>query len=382
MATLEDILASALGSGVAQVAADDPYLPMANIGQQVGELFVRGAAARQPSSSNTREAILGAALSGLFGGAMNTLSSNYQTDRTAKYNDLLLQAMAGRDVTGSDAVTPALARMAQNQANVLTYQNKANEIDELRKLMFDVKKSELTAEATKRGEMAAYDDIASVDGARSVDTTPIAKKLINPMLEKNISYIDTLRKEFMGNEAYKNFAKAQTGFQTLIAAKNDPSKVSDLDFVYGAIQMIEPGMAVKEGEQAAVINTQSIPDRLKSQMLSALEGKASLNQETRDAILRLGGRRFDQYKKQYDALLGGYKNRATEVTGEVKPDITFLPEVGASSDLLGAMPETKPTIDITEQLNRIKNQLANNPNLSPEVRQRLADKARALVRGQ
>lgn len=146
--------------------------------------------------------------------------------------------------------------------------------------------------------------------------------------------------------------------------------------------MIEPGMAVKEGEQAAVVGSQSIPDMLKSKMLGALEGKATLNQETRDSIIRLGARRYEQYRNQYLSGLKGYKGRVKDVTGEDSNDLSFLPDPGDASILVGGSAKsptsaTTPTSPIS-QLNDIKAKLLAG-NLTMEQKTSLLEQARALA---
>jgi hypothetical protein len=134
MATLEEILGLALGAGSAQVAKDDPYIGLAGTGNDIGQLFIKEGASGKYGKNSTRDAILGAAISGLFGGAMGSLSSDYQSDRLLKYNDLLGRARAGEDVTGDSSVTSALAKTAQNQANQSKLIQEAVAADETRKL--------------------------------------------------------------------------------------------------------------------------------------------------------------------------------------------------------------------------------------------------------
>ena len=143
MASLEELLTIALQGGQAQIKADDPYASLASTGDQIGGLFSQAMANPTLASGKnaTRDAILGSALSGLFGGAMGGMSQNYQADRQGKYQDLLRQAMEGTDVSGSTDVTSGLAKQAQNQANLMNSQRAFRELDQEQTLNNDIKRT-------------------------------------------------------------------------------------------------------------------------------------------------------------------------------------------------------------------------------------------------
>ena len=77
--------------------------------------------------------------------------------------------------------------------------------------------------------------------------------------------------------------------ESLKKALKDPGAVADQELVrYGIL--IEPGMAVREGEQAALANSASIPDEWRAEMAKALNGESGLSPKTREGIKRLAMR--------------------------------------------------------------------------------------------
>ena len=68
--------------------------------------------------------------------------------------------------------------------------------------------------------------------------------------EKTAALEDSLRKETEGNPAVDQFIKGETAFQSMNKAYSDKTGTSDLDFMYGAVQTREPGLAVKGDDQA------------------------------------------------------------------------------------------------------------------------------------
>lgn len=176
MASIEELLSMALAQGQQQVVKDDPYAGLAQTGSQIGNIFAQATTNPNLMKGNgTRDAILGAAISGLFGGAMGGLSSNYQADRTSKYNDLLLGAMGGQDVTGNRDVTSALARTAQTEAEKFKALQGFKEADDLRAL-----KNQIGLQAgsalTSNNPSAARDILSKVLGVPMDEPAPIAKE--------------------------------------------------------------------------------------------------------------------------------------------------------------------------------------------------------------
>ena len=141
--------------------------------------------------------------------------------------------------------------------------------------------------------------------------------------------ISNLRKEFQGLPEVKSFVTSEIGFNSLKKAIEDPSSTSDLELVRGAIQAIEPGMAVRDGEQAAVAASASIPGQYKGWITKALSGESALPPDVREGVLRIAQRRYEEHASKFNQARQFYGVQA-ERTGEGlfgAADVTYLPGV-------------------------------------------------------
>lgn len=123
---------------------------------------------------------------------------------------------------------------------------------------------------------------------------------------------DMLRKEFSGLKEVQDFVQVEKAARAMAGALKDKKATSDLELVRYGILMIEPGMAVREGEQAAVMNSQSLPAQWKGEMLKAFKGESALSPETREGLRQLAVRAYDSQSKVYDRALKYYRKEAEE----------------------------------------------------------------------
>jgi hypothetical protein len=133
-----------------------------------------------------------------------------------------------------------------------------------------------------------------------------------PAGSKKQTDLDSLRKEFTGSPEYKEFSAVKSSADALKEALKDKSAVSDQELVRRSIQMIEPGMAVREGEQKAVALSQSIPDAWRGELNKALKSGTALSDEVRDGIKRLAGRAYTAQRSRYEDTRGFYEGLAEE----------------------------------------------------------------------
>jgi hypothetical protein len=123
---------------------------------------------------------------------------------------------------------------------------------------------------------------------------------------------DALRKEFSSLPEVKDYSLIDTASRVVAQAVKDPSAVATQELVRRAVQLIEPGMAVREGEQAAIMNSQSIPDQFKGEMERALVGEGGLSEETRAGIMRIAERAYRAQSQKYKATKDYYEGLAKE----------------------------------------------------------------------
>lgn len=388
MADLEDILSIALGAGKQQIQADDPYLGLATTADDIGSIFTKSAASPELMSRKnaTRDAILGAAISGLFGGAMTGLSSDYQTDRMGKYNNLLTQAMAGRDVTSSDDVTRALAQTAQNSANIFNSQMRLSDATELRKILFGAKAAGLNAEASERGKLKAFDP---VDG----EVSSITASLLNPRNQEARKIAEKARGEVSTSPLSKAFSDLKPNFDTMIKTYEFNDKPSTLAFVSSFARLLDPGSVVREGEIKNAENTQSFLTQLGYNLTSLVNGTQSLSPETKQQMARAAAAKFNQFGADYTSNIERQRELVGRLGGDpsqVFGDIEFQPfdfdnwaKTVQQKTLEQQLNPTEATqaIDKVTALQSILEKI-KDPNLSAQEKARLTGQARMIAKGQ
>jgi hypothetical protein len=272
---------------------------------------------------------------------------HYQGEQKDLYRQALLSGFGGNSTQPED-LEDSLFDVAKQKANSLKILDRAETLDTLRKLKAEdaldeskaargAKYAGVEAKNKKLGEMEAFDLLAGegeplVEGEKKSTT-----RYTNPDDPRYKAAKDTedltmnLRKEFQGQQAFKDFQIAEKGFRAMTKAISDPQSTSDLDLVYGAIQMIEPGMAVREGEQAAVKQSGSIPQQWKGEIENALNGSARLGKEVREGILRLAERRYDEHAKTFNTQFDFYGKEAERLG--LKGGISSMPIARSAEDV-------------------------------------------------
>jgi hypothetical protein len=106
--------------------------------------------------------------------------------------------------------------------------------------------------------------------------------------------------------------------------------------------MIEPGMAVREGEQGAVQSSQNIPDAWRGQLKSALSGKSGLGDDVREGIKNLASRAYNSHKGLYDQAFDMYTKEA-EFQGLPTDRLSYIGKAKEAKDIF------TPTINPTQK---------------------------------
>lgn len=179
---------------------------------------------------------------------------------------------------------------------------------------------------------------------------------------------DDLRKEFSGLPEVKNFSLIDTAAKVVAKAVKDPNAVATQELVRRAVQLIEPGMAVREGEQAAIMASQSIPDRLKGELSRAFAGEGGLSASTRDGIMRIAERAYQAQSERYKTTKNYYEGLAKE-RGLPTKDIAYLGDPTSWSDIANTSETSKK-----EALQQILSQLqmTSDPTKIAQLKQQAA----------
>lgn len=245
----------------------------------------------------------------------------------------------------------AILKKAQRDA-LLGDQNRVNVADMLKTVL---------GEGVKSGMITP---IEALEAMKTGDLSKIGSSTVDPLQNPNSpgykvnqdreDRLITLRKEFNALPTVQNFAKASQAVQALAGALRDNSKVSDQELVRYSILMIEPGMAVREGEQGAVASSQSIPEAWKNQLNSALSGKTELGSDVREGIKNLAARAYNSHKNLYQQANELYSKEAT-LQGLDPSRLSYIGEATKVEDIFKAPPLSK------EQYFKMRQQ-----NMSPE----------------
>lgn len=118
--------------------------------------------------------------------------------------------------------------------------------------------------------------------------------------------VSGIRKEIQQLPSYKNLSQATPIYKSMVETADRNSKASDLNLVYGLGKIMDPTSVVREGEMVMVKNTASLPDWLVG-AANALNGGATLQPETRQAILREAYGRMKGYSDEFGQQMGQYR---------------------------------------------------------------------------
>lgn len=322
MGALEDIIFQSLGGAAKpDFTAGDPYAePNQFVTQTLQTPILQAALKPDRGGYGTGELIGGALISGLLGGGLSGLSKDYQTEQKDLYRDYVLGNLFGKTAEASPELDPSLFDVGKSNLDIF---------NTLSSLEGNRAKAQTQADLGKTALEAAVksDDPAQVlANARALGVkVPGAPEPaivepgtegapINPLNKKfkaNEEMIDSLREKFNALPDVKDFRVSLKAAQSLSGALKDNSAVSDQELVRRAIQMIEPGMAVREGEASAVASSQSIPEAWRGALASALDGKSKLGEDVRAGIGRLAERAYSAHKSNYEKALAGYRQEAT-----------------------------------------------------------------------
>jgi len=238
------------------------------------------------------------------------------------------------------------------------------------------------APATDAGGISLPEASQAVDAASMLANPEMQQVLTKPQREalaarakltdQQREETDKLRREFSGLPEVKNYSLIDTAARVVTKAIKDPSAVATQELVRRAVQLVEPGMAVREGEQAAIMSSQSIPDQFKGQLQRALTGEGGLQEDVRAGILRIAQRAYESQAERYKATKDFYESIARERNLPTK-SISYLGEVEPWTKLTGGTEQPKAQ-DKQSQLNNILNQIkqTTDPTRIAELKRQAA----------
>jgi hypothetical protein len=182
-----------------------------------------------------------------------------------------------------------------------------------------------------------------------------------------------LRKEFNALPEVKEFSDISSSYGNLLGVAGDMSGPGAVATVFNFMKIIDPGVAVMQGDVDLIRNSGGKAAAFANLYDSVLNGNA-LSESVRKDLLRQATTIFKTRKQKYDALADQYKGIA-EDTG-VSPGRVVLPRPGAGAtrttptEGLPTGPDGNPTLDTPAPTTKSSTEI---PMLRLKPGQRAAD---------
>lgn len=360
MASLEELAAALLGEqSQAAIRAENPYYRVGSAADQIAGLPLQ-AIAQNPGQYKTKDAAILAGVGGLISGLLGAAGDRYQTKLQGRYENAVMDAMRGQ-TENAQGIPVGLFNRAQQSGRLFGLQRDLQRADALQEYQL-ARQGKLEDKLLDLGLVPGAEGLVQVDALdpAALEARKAAMKkaaelgaeddyyggagegqptLRNPRVKAIEDAKDALRKEFSALPEVKNFSIVEKSAGIIAKAIKDPSAVADQELTRYSILLIEPGMAVREGEQAAIAASQSIPDKWKGSLVKALNGEAQLGADAREGIKRLAIRAYEGHATPYKRALDFYRQRAQEKG--IDPDsISYIGEPLEVGDVIGEPPAT------------------------------------------
>lgn len=360
------LLAQALQQAEKESAASNPYNTINSVVDSVNW---------NPYNFSTTENVAGGAVKGLLSGLFGGLGQDYQANQSKQIYGSLDNIINGNLTKPDDMDLSVFAPLEKagtlfgiqkaENAKEAAAQNEADYDKEVRKALlqrgqvldpsgsrsmsiFDpVKDKEDEARLTAKAKILGENEAWGLGEGENPDS-PQAK-----MKAKQTEGIDATRKEFNALQPVKDYEQASKAASALAKALKDNNAVTDQELVRYSILMIEPGMAVREGEAAAIANSQSIPAQLKGEALKALNGESTFDSRAREGIKNLARRAYEGHYKNYDKAFNYYQGVAK---GKGLPEDQSISYLGKpiTVDEIGLGSDSQQTADLGSFIRQAK----------------------------
>lgn len=120
--------------------------------------------------------------------------------------------------------------------------------------------------------------------------------------------IDAKRRNFQSKPIFNAVAVSEETIKRLAPAVFNEQAMTSRDFIVGAVQIIEPGLAVREGDEAAVKAAAGAVNLAQNKIRNVFDGKGELSLKDRaqimDIVERAYNSRLETFDKQVEAAAG------------------------------------------------------------------------------
>lgn len=250
-------------------------------------------------------------ISGLFGG----IGARREAEQKALATDVLSKAMLGEEVTRPEGMWNSVFSSIQEPVGLFKVQNQLEETaadralqkqKDLLEFEYNLKKVDPAVELQQKINEARELKRAEIEGENLGYSIGGGVNPDNPV-EKKAS---ELRKDFNAREEVQNYKYVSRLSDQLAATLENPSAVSDPLLAKMLVQLVEPKLAVNQGEAAGLAASKSIPQNLKGTIEQALTGKSQFTEPIRAEILKLAKTAFEAHKELYDTTFTEFSREA------------------------------------------------------------------------
>lgn len=365
---LQDFVSALLSDQMQKnLAAENPYYRLQAAPVAIGQALAQNAG---DLPGSTKEKLGWALGTGLISGMLGGAGDEYQNVLSDRYQNAIFGGSDGSDLS------PNLFNAAKRQRSLLSanamFKAAEDKKDILKNLLSDPQKIAYLREiAPEQAEKLGIAEekiqapegqkpqgilekvgsfIGGLSGGVQGQGTQKPKNLLNPVVAKQEEATENLRKEFNALPEVKNFAIIQPKAEALSKALSDISKVTDQELVRYAMLMIEPTSVVREGEAAAIANSQSFTQEWKGALLGALNGQSTLGPDAREGLRRLAVRAYEGHKNLFNQRAAFYSQEAktkgldpSRIVSGIAPNASAI--FGDASIPISPDPKTFPLVN-------------------------------------
>jgi hypothetical protein len=143
-----------------------------------------------------------------------------------------------------------------------------------------------------------------------------------------IELVTKLRTEVQGQQSYKRLAVAMPVYNSMVDAASSDDRAADLNLIYGFATIMDPDSVVRGEEMTMVKAIATLPDQIKSEVMSQMKETGRLSPTTRAALMKQAHSRVSSYRGTFDQIIdkqyGGLVDRYRMNRADVLPDFGEL----------------------------------------------------------
>lgn len=160
-------------------------------------------------------------------------------------------------------------------------------------------------------------------------------------LRKEMNLLPEVKAYSQVKPYYQNLKAADEINRQLLAQGKSASGAGDLNFIFNFMKLLDPGVAVMEGDVANAQNAGGIPDKIRAQYNQAVAG-GRLSAEQRADFMRQAEALYGTREKAYNAVAERYRGLASRRNASAD-DVAPMPKSAASKAGAASIPAGAPT---------------------------------------